>query len=814
LAPSTSSLSPTTASSGGTALQPVFDSNDNVVFGNPAGSGTTASTGPLFPLSSVPQLSSLPGAKASIYLNFTGDFTPVWGGFSNIKTPAYDIDGDPNTFSQTELNNIKQIWQYVAEDYAPFNINVTTVPPANMGHGFTQQIDIGGSGSWLGFLSGGVSYIGSFTSPSVPPISFVFPGNLGAGYPKYVGDSSSHEAGHAFGLYHQALYDANGNLVNQYNPGPGDGTAPLMGGSYYAPLSRWWLGPNVNSVTEIQDDMAIIASAANGFGYRPDTGNTMGTARTLAVSNGQVSGSGIIIQPTDTNFWSFTTAAGRITLNMNVATGVNNLVAKLALEDANGNIIATADDNSSTAYSAVISANVVGGTYYLVAESHGGYGDVGQYTLSGNIIPLTTTPPSAPAVLIATAGVGQVSLAWTAPAGAVSYNVYRSLTPGGEGATAYKTGVTGVSFTDAGLTNGTTYYYKVTAANSAGESGQSNEASAIPQLSLPAAPSSLTATAGNGQVTLTWNATSGAISYNIYRSTIPGGEGTNSYWNGVKTTSFTDAGLSNGTTYYYQVTAVNAGGESGKSAEALATPQAAVTTVAIHAGGGAVGSFIADTDYSGGNSYSTTHAIDTSGVTSPAPQSVYQFERYGAFTYTIPNLTPGATYTVRLDFAEMYWSAPGKRLFYVKINGSTVLTNFDVFATAGGEYKAVAESFTAVADANGNITIKFVGQRDSAIVSGIEVTPLAGAPVASAPAHSSGDSFRSLVRFLNGIDDTPAASTITSKASHAGSSRLIPAFVTWKSLEQSLVDPFAWTPHHRTADQPDWAGDMLVYRQL
>jgi hypothetical protein len=89
--------------------------------------------------------------------------------------------------------------------------------------------------------------------------------------------------------------------------------------------------------------------------------------------------------------------------------------------------------------------------------------------------------------------------------------------------------------------------------------------------------------------------------------------------------------------------------------------------VQINAGGPAVSPFIADTDFTGGTTSSTTHAITTSGVTNPAPQAVYQSNRHGNFTYTIPNLTAGSTYTVRLDFAETYWTAAGKRIFNVSI---------------------------------------------------------------------------------------------------------------------------------------------------
>ena len=121
-----------------------------------------------------------------------------------------------------------------------------------------------------------------------------------------------------------------------------------------------------------------------------------------------------------------------------------------------------------------------------------------------------------------------------------------------------------------------------------------------------------------------------------------------------------------------------------------------------------------------------TNAISTTGVTNPAPQSVYQHNRYGNFTYTVPGLTAGASYNVRLDFAEEYWTAAGSRTFNVLINGSQVLTSFDIFATAGGEYKAVAESFTATASSAGAVTIQFVTVKDNAQVNGIEISPVGG----------------------------------------------------------------------------------------
>lgn len=144
--------------------------------------------------------------------------------------------------------------------------------------------------------------------------------------------------------------------------------------------------------------------------------------------------------------------------------------------------------------------------------------------------------------------------------------------------------------------------------------------------------------------------------------------------------------------------------------------------VAIDSGGGAVGSFVADVDFTGGSTASTTVAIDTSAVANPAPQGVYQSERWGAFTYVIPGLKAGAAYTVRLHFAEIYFSAAGQRVFDVSINGTPVLTNFDIFAVAGAANKAVIQEYNATADGSGQITIDYAqGPANWPKSSGLEV---------------------------------------------------------------------------------------------
>jgi fibronectin type 3 domain-containing protein len=185
----------------------------------------------------------------------------------------------------------------------------------------------------------------------------------------------------------------------------------------------------------------------------------------------------------------------------------------------------------------------------------------------------TTTVPAAPNALTATAGNQQVSLTWTASSGAASYHVKRATNSVGPYTQAGS--ATATSYSDTGLANGTNYFYVVSALNTSGESGNSNQVSATPSLPasvlpVPAAPTALTATAGNQQVNLSWTASSGATSYHVKRATTSGGPYTQV--GSPTATTYTDIGLTNGTKYFYVVSALNASGESMNSGQASSTP--------------------------------------------------------------------------------------------------------------------------------------------------------------------------------------------------------------------------------------------------
>jgi PKD repeat protein len=390
-----------------------------VVKGTTATGGTTSPSGTLS-VTDTFLLHSKPGASKVIYLDFDGHTTSgtSWNssftGGANIVTPPYSADSDRTTYTTTELDNIYSIWQRVAEDFAPFDVDVTTEDPGlealrkttTSDTQFGVRVCIGGSSyDWYGAGAGGVAYLNSFSWNSDTPC-FVFPDQLGSGNAKYTAEAASHEAGHTFNLSHDGQTN-----ITEYYQGHAN-WAPIMGVGYYKDIAQWSKG-EYPSANNLQDDTAIIA---NVVGYRADQhGDTIVNATLL--SGTSVSASGIIERRTDADLFGFTTGPGPVSFNVAPAPVSPNLDIQLALYDGLGNLVTSA--NPST-LGASLSATLAQGTYYLAVDGVGtgdpltaynDYGSLGQFSLTGSIVPANGQAPIAVADSSApTTGVGPLAV--------------------------------------------------------------------------------------------------------------------------------------------------------------------------------------------------------------------------------------------------------------------------------------------------------------------------------------------------------------------------------------------------------------------
>ncbi len=375
-------------------------------------------------------LHSRPGAPNVIYLDFDGH-TITGTGWNSTTDPLvakpYDIDGNPGSFGSEELARIGEIWHRVAEDLAPFNIDVTTEEPAAFGSNvgrvlITEDVDANGV-DMPAKGAGGVAYIDVFGASYYPTYSpaLVYFNNLGGGETTYVAEAASHEFGHNLGLSHDGT-----NSGDAYYSGHGSGYvswAPIMGAGYYTNVTQWSMGeyPDAN---QTQDDIAIIAGK---LGHAPDDhGDTMGTATPLIIDaagnivatnpeidphNTQTQNKGIIGDRGDVDLFSLDVATGPLSLTVTPAWDAftrssrrgANLDVEALLLDSNGGVVASAEPVDDTFAS--ISADVSAGRYYLQIDGVGNsaypgysdYGSIGEYFIDGTVTVSTTTFSDVPA---------------------------------------------------------------------------------------------------------------------------------------------------------------------------------------------------------------------------------------------------------------------------------------------------------------------------------------------------------------------------------------------------------------------------------
>lgn len=401
--------------------------------GSASNPGGLVSGGEL-PLTTLPQLSSRPGAAVTVVLKVDGytDDSPGWIAFRDrgtgpIVTPAFDIDGDRLTFNAEERRQIEEMWYRVSEDYAPFDVNVTTIIPDDINDFETAVVVIGGDNDWAP-AAGGWGVVNGF-STSGSNISYVFSELFST--PHQIASASSHESGHTLGLSHQSTYDANGTKIEEYNPGDAN-SAPIMGVGYYTTRDTLWIGPDSSGPNNIQDDIAALTKAGNQtFVNRiDDHGDTFADPTLIGVTDPIIRVDGTLERNDDIDMFRFATNAGPISFNLdgldlNLIYGVQNLTPGtnadliLRLYDESGNLIA--EDDPTDSFSASISTTVPAGHYFLEVTSIDQYGAIGNYTLTGEIVPF----PQTPTMLEPNGTIEDVTpfFRWTSAANSISYDL-------------------------------------------------------------------------------------------------------------------------------------------------------------------------------------------------------------------------------------------------------------------------------------------------------------------------------------------------------------------------------------------------------
>ena len=463
-------------------------------------------------------LHSKPGASRVLYVDFDGHelINTVWNTYSGqpvLYMLPFDLNGDPSSFTQTELNRIAESWRRVAEDFAAFDIDVTTEEPPftldpstgrieygpNIGHNLvTSERDANGYYVYdqSGCSCGGVAYLYAFGDSYYQP-GLTFNRSLGSN-----ALTISHETGHNLGLSHD------GTSSTGYYGGHGSGETswgPIMGAPFGDSLTTWSRGeyPDANNT---QDDYAVIG---NYLPLRTDDHEDvmLGAATPLLVTNGTdvVSGArvsdppwtnlankGVIEDPNDYDLFSMSVGAGTISLSIDPAmletyegSQGANVDIQARLLDSVGTVLQTSNPDLSVG--AYINYEVaVAGDYYLEITGvgragtggtdygHSEYAAVGQYYINGTVPPQidVTDPPVAPdTVTVTLVGDNSIELAWTDPpsppeADEAGYDVFRSVDGGAFGQIA-SLPRDSEFYADNNLGNGT-YSYYLEVYNSAG----------------------------------------------------------------------------------------------------------------------------------------------------------------------------------------------------------------------------------------------------------------------------------------------------------------------------------------------------------
>ncbi|MFN3649066.1 MAG: zinc-dependent metalloprotease family protein [Armatimonadota bacterium] len=603
----------------------------------------TREPAPPFPTSQTFLLHSRPASNKKIYLDVDGHVTTGtgWNNGGTVNSVPWDLDGSPATWSTGEHEAIQKVWQRVAEDFAPFDIDVTTEDPGIEAlrrlsdDAYGIRVVISPTDDWFGG-AGGVAYIGSFNWDSDTPC-FVFTDNV-ANSEKFVADAASHEVGHSLGL----LHDGQTGGVEYYG---GQGQwGPIMGAPYGVPITHWSNGDYRNANNQ-ENDVVIFASFG-GVVAADEAGDTLATAVTLNGTNPTVSG--VINTRTDVDLYRFTTGNGPVNLVATPWVFSPNLDIKLELLSQTGTVLASADP---AGFSASITHTLGAGTYYVRIDGVGAgdplqtgysdYGSLGAYYL--NLSLQTGTLPIAPTNVQARATSSTtIDLTWFDNAhNEAAYEVERKTA--NTGFTRIATVASNAtSFQDDTVSSGITYTYRLRATNAAGPSEYSNTPSATPPFSPPGTPI-LVAVTLNGftDLDISWVAGVGSID----RFELQHREGATGEFSllaelSPQTVTYKHQGLAPNSLHTYRVRATGPGGTSDWSTtlEGRMPPSTPTNLVATGSGG----KIKLTWSHEGGVGFKVERKIES------APWVEIAQIHSGALEYTDSSLLTGVTASYRV----------------------------------------------------------------------------------------------------------------------------------------------------------------------
>ena len=425
-----------------------------------ARSSDLAPGGAIYPASQTFLLHSRPSAKRKIYLDFTGHTATgtAWNasyGIPTIVNPAFDTDNIPGTFSAAELNIVQNVWRRVAEDYAAFDVDVTTEEPpadqlsrtdmADQTYGTRVLITKNfTAGTTRGDCNcGGFAYVGIYDDMSeyYKP-AYVFQDKLGNSE-KNIAEAVTHEVGHNLGLSHD------GTSTVGYYTGHGTGAtgwAPIMGVGYSRELVQFSKGEYLDANNK-EDDYEVMRTnglpvALDDFGNTPASAMALTPTTAAGVSNFKVNG--LVETPSDVDYFKFAAGAGNITVTAQPFDRSPNLDIVLQVRDSNGVVLA--ESNPVDALNGSLTVNLpTPDNYYVSVQGTGkgdplgtgysNYGSVGRYAIAvtapaASVMPtaaITTSATSGPAPLtVSFSGSGSsdpggaiVSYAWNFGDGSV-----------------------------------------------------------------------------------------------------------------------------------------------------------------------------------------------------------------------------------------------------------------------------------------------------------------------------------------------------------------------------------------------------------